>query len=62
MYLSRSRALMPAENQREHVSLLLGQRRQIVYHPLDPSVQVVLIIAASSNGSAAIARSRWGAQ
>jgi hypothetical protein len=58
MYLRRSRAPVPAEDQREQVTLLLYQRRKRVHHLLDVGVKVA-IVAARGTVSAALPWRRW---
>jgi hypothetical protein len=56
MYVSRSRALLATEDQREQITLFVGQRRKRVHHLLDMSVQVVFVVAACGTASAVLAR------
>jgi hypothetical protein len=56
MYLGRSRALVPAEDQRKQITLLVRQRRKRVHHFPDPGVQVVFLITARGAADAALAR------
>jgi hypothetical protein len=60
MYLSRSRAVSAAEDQREQITLFVSQRRKRVHHLLDMSVQVVLVVATLGTASAVLARPRQG--
>jgi hypothetical protein len=44
------------EDQRQQVTLLLGQRRKRIYHLLDVSSQFGFIVAACGGASAVLAR------